>query len=69
MRYERQDTDTPLESVEQVTEEKSKKKVHVRHLFYKVTDLSSFCIVLFIQNQNKFGCIVAAVISLSFVIS
>ena len=27
------------------------------------------CIVTFIQNQNEFGCIVAAVISLSFVIS
>ena len=46
MRYERQDTDTPLQSVEQVAEEKSKKKVHVKHLFYKVTD-SSFWIVLF----------------------
>ena len=41
MRYERQDTETPLEPVEQIAEEKSKKKVHVRHLFYKVFNLVS----------------------------
>ncbi|XP_063683451.1 ATP-binding cassette sub-family G member 8-like [Bolinopsis microptera] len=36
MRYERQDTSTPIELATNVAEEKCKKKVHVKHLFYKV---------------------------------
>ena len=36
MRYERQDTSTPIEPATNVAEEKCKKKVHVKHLFYKV---------------------------------
>lgn len=40
MKYERQDTGSPVESVGQIVEEKSRKKISVRHLFYKV----SYCV-------------------------